>query len=80
MAQVALEHHEDCTGKGFPQRLNKHRIHPLAKVVGVANQFCNFALKSPQSQGASASEALEQLQSMEHQLDSAALQALEQLC
>ncbi len=80
VAQVALEHHEDCLGKGFPQRLSKHRIHPLARVVGLANQFCDFAIRSPHSTGASAHEALQHLETMENHFDPPALQALQQLC
>jgi putative nucleotidyltransferase with HDIG domain len=47
--QVAYEHHEDVLGQGFPQALNKLKIHPFSLVVSVANIFCEFALRSPQN-------------------------------
>lgn len=77
---VAHEHHEDCTGKGFPQGLGKHRIHPMARVVSVANEFCQHSLRSPHSAGCSAAEAVARLKDMEKHLDEGALSALQQLC
>lgn len=44
--QIVLQHHEDCLGYGYPQRLKKRRIHPLARIVSVANLFVKTALES----------------------------------
>lgn len=42
---IAYQHHEDMIGQGFPRRIAKHEMHPLAKVVQVANIFCEYAVK-----------------------------------
>ena len=44
---ICYHHHENMLGKGFPQALSKLRIHPIAKVISVAEAFCKLALKSP---------------------------------
>lgn len=36
---IVLQHHEDCVGTGFPQKLDRTSIHPLAKVITVCDQF-----------------------------------------
>jgi response regulator RpfG family c-di-GMP phosphodiesterase len=38
--QITLQHHEDCLAQGFPKRLRKSQIHPIAKLVAVVDQFC----------------------------------------
>ena len=43
--EIAYSHHEDMLGQGFPRRISKLEIHPLAKVVQVANIFCEYAIK-----------------------------------
>ena len=45
--QVAYEHHEDTLGQGYPRRLDHKRIHPITHIVAVANTFCNYTIKSP---------------------------------
>lgn len=45
VASIAYEHHEDMIGQGFPRGIAKKEIHPLAKVVQVANIFCEYAVK-----------------------------------
>jgi putative nucleotidyltransferase with HDIG domain len=44
--EIAYQHHEDPIGLGFPRGIGKREIHPLAKVVQVANIFCEYAVKS----------------------------------
>jgi HD-GYP domain-containing protein (c-di-GMP phosphodiesterase class II) len=46
---VALEHHEDEKGGGFPSGLDGSRIHAMAKVVAVADKFCELVLDGPKS-------------------------------
>jgi HD-GYP domain-containing protein (c-di-GMP phosphodiesterase class II) len=41
-AHVALQHHEHLDGSGFPRGLSGNEIHPLAKIVAVANVFDNL--------------------------------------
>lgn len=45
--QIVAQHHENCQGLGFPLRVPKNRIHPMAKVIAVANEFCGFVIKNP---------------------------------
>lgn len=45
--QVAYEHHEDILGQGFPQGLQKIKIHPFSLIVAVANAFCEYTIRSP---------------------------------
>lgn len=42
---IVYEHHENNAGHGYPRRLKKLRIHPLAQVVSLANVFCEMILK-----------------------------------
>jgi putative nucleotidyltransferase with HDIG domain len=44
---IVYEHHENSMGQGFPRKLWDIKIHPLARVVGLANTFCELTLKSP---------------------------------
>ncbi|MBI3555864.1 MAG: response regulator [Deltaproteobacteria bacterium] len=59
--QIVLQHHEDCAGQGRPFGLKKERIHPLARLLSVADTFCHLALKSPDSAGMSPKEAIERM-------------------
>ncbi len=45
--QITQEHHEDCLAQGFPARLKKTQIHPMAKLISVASEFCNLVVKTP---------------------------------
>ncbi|MEO7163553.1 MAG: HD domain-containing phosphohydrolase [Bdellovibrionia bacterium] len=56
--QIVMQHHENCMGLGFPLKLSKRIIHPMAKVVSVANEFCSLVLKGPQSMGLSPTGAI----------------------
>jgi putative nucleotidyltransferase with HDIG domain len=39
IALAALQHHERMDGKGYPMGLSKDQIHPLAKIVAVADVY-----------------------------------------
>ncbi len=39
IAQIALQHHERCDGSGYPQHLKANEIHPLAKIVAIADIY-----------------------------------------
>jgi putative nucleotidyltransferase with HDIG domain len=47
--QVAYEHHEDILGQGYPRGVNSKRIHPMSLIVSVADTFCNYTIKNPQT-------------------------------
>lgn len=58
---ITAQHHEDCAGSGYPSRLRKAQIHPLARLIGVTNTFCDLVLKIPGAAGLSPQEALVQM-------------------
>jgi putative nucleotidyltransferase with HDIG domain len=62
--QIALEHHENCVGFGFPRRLRHNKIHPLAKLVSVANEFCKLTLKSPNREPVAPLQAINQMMTL----------------
>lgn len=43
---IIYEHHENQAGQGYPRRLKSVRIHPLAKIVSLADAFCELVLKN----------------------------------
>ncbi len=44
IVSIIYEHHENSLGQGFPQRIRDVKIHPLARVVGLADQFVNLTI------------------------------------
>lgn len=44
IVSIVYEHHENSIGQGFPQRLRDVKIHPLAKVVGLADGYANLVI------------------------------------
>lgn len=42
IALIAAQHHEAINGTGYPHRLKKDQIHPLARLVSVADVFCDL--------------------------------------
>ena len=80
VVQIVMHHHENMVGRGFPFRLMRSRIHPLAKLVAVANEFCQLVLKHPQGRDVSAKEALTELyQHKSQEMDPNFLKALMRL-
>lgn len=44
IVSIVYEHHENSIGQGFPQRLRDVKMHPLAKVLALADGFANLIL------------------------------------
>lgn len=44
IVSIVFEHHENSIGQGFPQRLRDVKMHPLAKVVALADGYANLIL------------------------------------
>lgn len=59
--QIVLHHHKNCIGTGWPSGLKKMYIHPLARVVSVADEFCHLILGSQDSAPLPIPEALEKI-------------------
>lgn len=61
IALIVKQHHEDCLAQGFPSRLKRAHIHPMARLVAVADLFCRFVVKGPAGPGISVQYALERM-------------------
>jgi len=46
---IVSEHHENSVGTGYPKRIRDVRINPLAKVVGLADHFCELIAPKDQN-------------------------------
>lgn len=46
VVQIAMHHHENNVGRGFPYRLMKSKTHPLARLIAVVNEFCDLTVRS----------------------------------
>jgi putative nucleotidyltransferase with HDIG domain len=44
IVSIVYEHHENSIGQGFPQRLRDVKMHPLAKVISLADAYANLIL------------------------------------
>lgn len=44
---IVYEHHENALGQGYPRRLRNLKMHPLAKVVALADDFCDLVISNP---------------------------------
>lgn len=44
--QIIEQHHERVNGSGYPLGLSGNRIYPLAKVVGLADEFASYIRKN----------------------------------
>ena len=77
---MAYQHHENCLGQGFPLQLGKYKIHPMAKVVSVANDFCNYALEGPHNSAVPGRHAIQMMEEFKADgLDRESFQALKKL-
>lgn len=61
--QVILQHHERVDGKGFPNKINKDKIHLFAKIVAIANKYDELTSDSPYKKALSSGDALEYIMS-----------------
>lgn len=78
--QVVREHHEDCQAQGFPMRLRKSQIIPIARLISVADHFCDLVIANPQSTLMTPKEAIEKMASQySDRLDKQYFEALKQL-
>lgn len=44
--QMIYEHHEDCVGQGYPRAISKNELHPLSKILILANRFADITIRS----------------------------------
>jgi putative nucleotidyltransferase with HDIG domain len=77
VVRMVTEHHEDNHGQGYPAGLDKNSLHPLSKVLIVANHFAEYAIKGPHNPGMTALAAIKQMDATYgERLDRTALDAL----
>ncbi len=62
--QIVLQHHENCLGAGYPVGLKKNQIHPVARLLSVADHFSCFVLRGPEGPGIPPAQAFEKILSM----------------
>lgn len=60
---IIKQHHENCISRGYPHGLKKASIHPMAKLISVADEFCYRILRGPQFTQMTPVEALQDLYS-----------------
>lgn len=60
VCRIAAEHHEAYDGTGYPSRLAGKAIHPLARIVAVANYYDN-AIHTAQQTGSSRQDIVEDM-------------------
>lgn len=46
LMEIVLEHHENTHGKGFPRKLSKREILPLATIVAMSDQLAKIIIRS----------------------------------
>ena len=77
LSLIVGQHHENNKGAGFPKRLGRHNIFPLAAVAHVADQYVTALLKAGDGAGAGRA-VLEQMLAVERErYDYAAVGALQ---
>ena len=59
--QIILQHHERDQGTGYPAGLIKNRIHPLARLIGMVDEFCELLLQAPGYMGTKPRDAFKRL-------------------
>ena len=57
---VALQHHENSSGLGFPQKLNRDKLHAFSKIVHCVDEFIDALYSQPEAER-SLPKALEHL-------------------
>jgi two-component system, response regulator, stage 0 sporulation protein F len=62
--QAVLQHHESCNGHGYPAKLRRAKINPMARLISVADEFCEMAIAGKNFSGFSPREAMARLTSL----------------
>ncbi len=77
IVQLVYEHHEDQLGQGYPRAISKHALHPLSKILQLANIFVEQVLVSPSNPGKTPRQAIEYIETIYgERVDAKALEAL----
>jgi response regulator RpfG family c-di-GMP phosphodiesterase len=76
---TAYQHQEDCLGKGYPQTLPRQRIIPIARLIAVADAFCEYTIFTPGIKKLAATEAVTQMIAKGRVFDSEYMDALKRI-
>lgn len=78
--EIIKQHHENCLSHGFPMKTKRTSIHPMAKLISVADEFCYRVLPSIQTIQMDPSTALQDMQTTcAEQLDKKCFESLVKL-
>lgn len=58
---IIHQHHENSLGTGYPSQLAGDKIHPFARIVSLANEFCNLTIKNPNFEEMGPKEAISKI-------------------
>lgn len=56
---ITLQHHERINGSGYPKRISKDAINPLAQIVGIVDVYDAMTSDRPYKRSVSSKEAIE---------------------
>ena len=80
VAQSVLQHHESCSGVGFPKHLTRTRIIPIARLIAIADEFCEGLLEGPNHLDLSPVELLKHIKMLKaDEFDHEYMKVLEEL-
>jgi response regulator RpfG family c-di-GMP phosphodiesterase len=66
VAQAVYEHHETFNGVGFPNEIKGQAIHPLARVIRIADDFCNYMYPKEDGRSRSLPEVLKLMSTVKY--------------
>lgn len=78
--QAVIQHHEACSGVGFPKHLTKNKIIPIARIISIADEFAKNVLSDPDGHSLTPREAFERIKTVKgDDFDQEYLKAFEKL-
>lgn len=78
--QIIFEHHEDEIGQGYPRRPQKMSLHPLSRLMFVAELFVERAIQTKKNNCTNPFAALEQMEKFDlERMNSEAFRSLKSL-
>jgi putative nucleotidyltransferase with HDIG domain len=64
VVQAVLQHHEACSGVGFPKHLTKSKIIPIARIIAIADEFSKGMMPGPDCLEISPREMYERMKTL----------------
>lgn len=62
VAQIIMQHHENCRGTGFPFKLKKDFIYPPARIIFIADLFCKYTIERADVEKLGVTDALNKIE------------------